>query len=92
MANRPAHNIRVSKRQLVFIACAGTCSTSAMTLLYIAYMIGSVVIVAPFANIAPLFTLMITRIFFVREEVFSFNAISGTLLIVAGVILLNVMK
>jgi len=80
--------IRVNRRQLLFFSGAGLCTCTAIPLLYLAYKAGSVLTVAPFANISPLFALILSRIFYRTEEVFSFSVVIGTLLIICGVVLL----
>ena len=80
--------VRINKRQLIFFSCAGLCTCTAIPLLYLAYQVGNVLTVAPFANISPLFALILSRIFYRKEEIFSFQVIIGTLLAIFGTVLL----
>jgi uncharacterized membrane protein len=80
--------VRINKRQLLFFSCAGLCTCTAIPLLYLAYQIGNVLSVAPFANISPLFALILSRIFYRKEEIFSYQVILGTLLAICGTVLL----
>ena len=80
--------VRVNKHQLLFFSCAGLCTCTAIPLLYLAYKAGNVLTVAPFANISPLFALILSRIFYHKEEIFSYQVIIGTFLIICGTVLL----
>jgi DME family drug/metabolite transporter len=82
-------DIRVNRRGIIFFSLAGSASSVAIPLLYLAFRIGNVVIVAPLNNTIPFFILLISYIFFREEELFSSRVISGTVLIVVGVILLT---
>ena len=84
--------IRVNKRQLLFFSCAGLCTCTEIPLLFLAYQVGNVLTVAPFANISPLFALILSRIFYRKEEVFSFQVIIGTLLAIFGTVLLIISR
>jgi len=88
IASQQYRNMRVNKRQLLFFSGAGLCTCTAIPLLYLAYKIGNVITVAPFANISPLFALILSRIFYHKEEIFSYPVVIGTLLIICGTILL----
>ena len=88
IASQKYRMIRANKRQLLFFSCAGLCTCTAIPLLYLAYEIGNVLTVAPFANISPLFALILSRIFYHKEEIFSYPVIIGTLLIICGTVLL----
>jgi len=50
---------------------------------------GKMAIVSPMISLARLFILLISRMFFGQEEIFSFRVVMGTVLTVAGVIFVS---
>jgi len=82
-------DIHLDRRGIVLFSLAGLASSIAIPLLYLAFRIGNVVIVAPLNNTIPLFILIISYIFFREEELFSPRIIGGTAFVVVGVILLT---
>ena len=83
-------DIHLDRRGIILFSLAGLASSIAIPLLYLAFLMGNVVIVAPLNNTVPLFILLLSYVFFREEELFSSRVISGTAFIVVGVVLLTV--
>lgn len=76
------------RNALRWFSMTGCCISVAIICMYDALGRGSVVIIAPIVAAYPLFTLILTLI--LRQEILSWRVIAGTLIVVAGVILISI--
>jgi uncharacterized membrane protein len=80
--------VRVNRREALFFGVAGMTTSFSIPLLYLAFSLGSVVLVTPITNVSPLFVLVFSYVFYRNAEPFSRRVIGGSLLIVAGLVLM----
>ncbi len=76
-------------RSLAYVALAGLAAGVGVNSLYFALREGDVVIVTPIVSIAPLVTVLMAHLFISRLERVTLRLAAGTLLAVAGVILVS---
>lgn len=86
---RSDHHLHVDRREFTLFALAGLCTSVAIPTLYLALQTGTVVTVTPVMNTSPFFVLLFSFLFFREAEIFSPRIGFGTVLIVAGVVLLT---
>lgn len=76
-----------TKRGLMLVVLAGICNSVAFVSLYWAMAIGKVAIVVPMTCIYPFFIMALAYLAMKEDEVIDVFTVSGTILIVIGVIL-----
>lgn len=86
---RHNYDLVVGRSEAAFFGMAGLAGSVAIPTLYLALQLGTVVIVTPLMNTTPLFVLLLSFLFFREEELFTRRVLSGTVGIVAGVVLLS---
>jgi uncharacterized membrane protein len=79
-------------REYLMFTLSGLCFSVALPILYLAFQLGDVIVVTPLSNTIPLFVLLLSSLFFRKEELFTQKVIVGTLMIVLGVMVLNILK
>lgn len=84
-----AHAMRCHGRSLWYFAAAGVAENAGVCLVIVALSLGQVSLVAPLAGTAPLFVLPMTYLFLRGVESLTWKIVIGSLLIVAGVVLLT---
>ncbi len=90
LLTRPGrHDLTVGRNEAAFFVAAGLMTSIAIPTLYLALQLGTVVVVTPIMNASPLFVLAISFLFFRGEELFTLRVITGTVGVVAGVVLLS---
>ncbi len=77
----------VKRHGLLLAIFSGVCNSIALASFYWAMSIGKVALVVPITCIYPLFTLLAAYFFIKKSEVIDILTVTGTLLIVIGVIL-----
>ena len=87
-STRSFGQVRVDRREAFLFGAAGLVTSFAIPLLYLAFSLGNVVLVTPITNVSPLFVLLFSYVFYRDAEPFSRRVIRGTVLIVAGLVLL----
>lgn len=92
LASGKIKELKGGRHEYFMFALSGVCFSIALPILYLAFQLGDVIVVAPLANTIPLFALLLSSLFFREEELFTRKVIFGTLMIVFGVMVLNVMK
>jgi drug/metabolite transporter, DME family len=88
VARPPAAGRHLPGGALRWFTCAGISNGIGVLALYRALEMGQVVFVTPVASAAPLFTLVLSRLFF-HVEVINRRTLAGVLLIVPGVVLVS---
>ncbi len=83
-------HFQLNQREITYLSLSGLATSIAIPLLYLAIRTGNIVIVVPFGNLSPLFSLFLSRIFFRKEEIFSLQVIGATILVVIGVVFLSI--
>ena len=79
--------MRVPRRHLAMMAISGVSSGGAVTSLFFAFNRAEVIVVSPIVAIFPLITLIISHLFLKRLERITWRLVAGTLVVVAGVIM-----
>lgn len=87
-ATRSFERVRVDRREALLFGAAGLVTSFAIPLLYLAFSLGSVVLVTPITNVSPLFVLLFSYVLYREAEPFTRRVVGGTVLIVAGLVLL----
>ncbi len=82
--------MRTPKMGIVFLGLSGLAGSLGVITLYFALLMSDVVIVAPISSISPLVTLLLAHLFLDRLESVTRWLLVGTLLAVAGVVLVIV--
>lgn len=85
---RSFDQVRVNRREAVLFGAAGLVTSAAIPLLYLAFSLGSVVLVTPITNVSPLFVLLFSYVLYRDGEPFTRRVVGGTVLIVLGLVLL----
>lgn len=80
--------VRVNRREALLFGTAGLVTSAAIPLLYLAFSLGSVVLVTPITNVSPLFVLLFSYVLYRDGEPFTRRVVGGTVLIVLGLVLL----
>jgi drug/metabolite transporter (DMT)-like permease len=80
--------VRVNRREALLFGAAGLVTSVAIPLLYLAFSLGSVVLVTPITNVSPLFVLVFSYVLYRDGEPFTRRVVGGTGLIVLGLVLL----
>jgi drug/metabolite transporter (DMT)-like permease len=90
LARPPAGRRRVPRRAVQWFSAAGICNGAGILFLYTALAHGTVVLVIPVTSAAPLFTLVLSRLFF-HVEAINRRTLAGVLLIVPGVVAISLL-
>jgi drug/metabolite transporter (DMT)-like permease len=85
-------NYDVSRHHLLLIFVAGMLASNGLMLSFLALERTPVVLVSPIIGITPLITLVLAAIFLRELEKLTFKVISGSIIVVAGVILVVLAK
>lgn len=80
------------RRSLIPFLVSGTGETLAVLFLLLAYANGSVVIVAPISSTVPVWTMLLAAVFLRDVEQFTRASITGSVLVVIGVIAISLVK
>ncbi|HKJ00237.1 MAG TPA: EamA family transporter [bacterium] len=88
LVRRPARRTPIGTGALGWFTCSGIANGMGILALYTALEHGQVVLVTPVTSAAPLFTLVLSRLFF-HVEVINRRTLAGVLLIVPGVMLVS---
>lgn len=80
--------VRVNRREAFLFGAAGLVTSVAIPLLYLAFSLGSVVLVTPITDVSPLFVLLFSYVLYRDAEPFTRRVVGGTVLIVLGLVLL----
>ena len=84
-----ARLMRCRGESLWYFIAAGVAENTGVCLLIVALSLGQVSVVTPLSGTAPLFVLLLTSLFLRDVEALTVRILAGTLLIVAGVVLLT---
>lgn len=87
-ATRSFGRTRVNRREALLFGAAGLVTSFAIPLLYLAFSLGSVVLVTPITNVSPLFVLLFSYVLYRDAEPFTRRVVGGTVLMVVGLVLL----
>ena len=92
LASGQASMMRCRGRSLVYFLGAGVAENVAVFLIIVALNYGAVSVVAPLANVSPVFVLLLSALFLRGLERLNVRVIAGTLLIVVGAYLITAFK
>lgn len=81
-----------NRRAMIPFLVSGTGETLAVLFLLLAYANGPVVTVAPISSTVPIWTMLLAAVFLRNVEHFTRSSIVGSLLVVAGVIVISLVK
>jgi uncharacterized membrane protein len=84
--------MRCRGRSLIYFVGAGIAENVAVFLIIVALKFGAVSVVAPLANVSPIFVLLLSFFFLRGLEILNARLVAGTLLIVAGAYLVTAFK
>ena len=81
-----------NRTSLWYFSLGGLTITMGVGSVYMSLYLSSVVVVAPLASLSPLFSLILAAIFLREVEVITPRVVVAACLIVAGVVLITVMR